>query len=86
MDATITVLRADPPALVAQVVLLIALAALVCLHLKLVFKVMPLVWRSMRGADRWLWFVVMVLFPILGALLARRCVQEQERVDRDRER
>jgi hypothetical protein len=86
MNDANSVLSVYPRACVLQIVLLLIVAALVLTHLKLVFKVMPLVWRSMRGADRWLWFVVVVLFPILGALLARRCVQEQERVDRDRER
>jgi len=86
MNDANSVLSVYPRAFVLQLLLLLIVAALVLMHLKLVFKVMPLVWRSMRGADRWLWFVVMVLFPILGALLARRCVQEQERVDRDRER
>lgn len=84
MNATTNMLNGDPRAFALQIVLLVLAAALVLAHLKLLFKIMPLVWRSMRGADRWLWFVVIALFPILGALLAKRCVDAQECLDRDR--
>ena len=85
MNSTNSILDADPRAFAMQVVMLLMLSALLLMHLKLLFKVMPLVWRSMRGADRWLWFVIIALVPILGALLAGKCLEQQECSKRDRD-
>lgn len=78
MNAIESIGQSNARALVAQCLLILGTVGFGIYHARMTLKVVPLVWRTMTGVDRWLWSLIVAALPLIGATLAVKCIEAEE--------